>query len=250
MKIIVNNLAVEYRDEGSGPVMLFLHGWQDNLHTFDLLTQALKNKRRIIRVDLPGFGASEMPKFAWDLDAYVRFITDFITKLEILPDTLVGHSFGGRIAIKAIAKKTVHPQKAILIASAGIAKTYTPRNIFFKICAKAGKIIMIIPPFFLWRNQIRRKLYAITGSDYPETGDLTETFLNIIKEDLSSVAAAIDIPTLLIWGGDDTQTPPCDGKKLADIIPGSRLEIISGAGHFVHQQYPEHVSKLIQDFIL
>lgn len=249
MKIIINNLAVEYRDEGAGPVMLFLHGWQDDLHTFDALANALKDKGRIIRVDLPGFGASEMSKFAWHLDDYVGFVTDFIAKIGISPDILVGHSFGGRIAIKAIATKALRSRKVVLIGSAGVAKIYTVRTIIFNICAKVGKVITLIPPFFFWRDQIRRKLYAIAGSDYLNTRALSETFLNIIKEDLSSAAAAIDIPTLLIWGSNDTQTPLGDGKKLANIIHGSRLEIILGAEHFVHREYPDQVSQLIQQFI-
>ncbi|MDZ4285466.1 MAG: alpha/beta hydrolase [Candidatus Sungbacteria bacterium] len=248
--MIINNLAVEYRDEGSGPTMLFLHGWQDNLHTFDALVDVLKDKWRIVRVDLPGSGASEMPKSAWNLDRYVQFVTDFIAKLGVSPEIIVGHSFGGRILIKAIAIKAIHPQKAVLIGSAGITKTHTPRNIFFKICAKLGKIIILIPPFFFWRDSIRKKLYTAAGSDYLQAGALRDTFLNIIKEDLSSAAAEIDIPILLIWGSDDTETPVSDGKQLAAIIPGSRFKIIPNAGHFVHQEYPEHVSELIQDFLL
>ena len=62
MKIIVKNLAIEYRDEGTGPVALFLHGWKDNLHTFDPLMPFLSDKLRIIRLDLPGFGESEISK--------------------------------------------------------------------------------------------------------------------------------------------------------------------------------------------
>ena len=80
MKIIVQNLATEYRDEGSGKTLIFLHGWQSNLHTFDNLASPLKNYYRVVRLDLPGFGGSEMPKETWDLNKYILFVCDFIQK--------------------------------------------------------------------------------------------------------------------------------------------------------------------------
>lgn len=249
MNVIINDIAVEYRDDGDGPVMLFLHGWQDDLHTFDAIAETLKNKWRIISVDLPGFGMSEMPKFAWDLAAYAEFVKDFVEKLSITPDILVGHSFGGRIAIKAVATKLLYSRKLILLASAGISKTNTPRNLFFAAIAKMGKLITLIPPFYFWRNQLRRKLYAWTGSDYLQSGPLLQgIFLNIIKEDVRFIAAQINIPTLLVWGKQDTETPISDGKRLAEIIPDATLEIIPGAGHFIHRQYPARVAELIQNF--
>ena len=97
MKIIVQNLATEYLDEGNGKVVLFLHGWQDNLHTFDSLASLLSPTWRIVRLDLPGFGKSEVPKETGELDNYVQFVKDFINKLDIHVYALVGHSFGGQL---------------------------------------------------------------------------------------------------------------------------------------------------------
>lgn len=249
MNVIVNNIAVEYHDDGSGPVMLFLHGWQDDLHTFDAVTEMLKNKWRIIRLDLPGFGMSEAPKSAWSLGEYAEFVKNFAVKLNIAPDILVGHSFGGRIAIKAVGVKMLFPRKVILIASAGIAKTSTPRNIFFAAIAKIGKIITLVPPFYFWREQFRKKLYTWTGSDYLEAGPLMqEIFLKIIREDIGVAAQQIAIPALLIWGQQDTETPLSDAKRLMELIQGSKLEIIPGAGHFIHRQYPDRIAGLIRNF--
>ncbi|MFH1838245.1 MAG: alpha/beta hydrolase [Candidatus Kuenenbacteria bacterium] len=249
MKVIIKNIAIEYLDDGDGPIMLFLHGWKDNLHTFDSLIHILSKQWRIIRVDLPGFGNSELLQKVWNLDEYIQFVKDFIDKLNIKIDVLVGHSFGGRIAIKGVATKILNPKKLILIASAGIAKTHTIRNCFFYIFAKAGKLITLIPPFIFWRKQLRRKLYNVAGSDYLKSGLLKNTFLNIIKEDLSIWASKIIIPSLLIWGDQDTETPLNDGKYLSKIIPHSQLQIIVNANHFVHQENSQKVAELIQQFM-
>lgn len=250
MKAIINGLAIEYLDEGNGKTMVFLHGWGDNLHTFDALAAILGARGRIVRVDVPGFGASESPKIAWDLDHYVEFVRDFCVKIHINPDVIIGHSFGGRIAIKAAAKKIINPQKIVLIASAGIAERQTLRNFLFMILAKTGRIITVIPPFSFWRKQLREKMYSHSGSDYPAAGNLRETFLKIVRQNLSSYARMIEIPALLIWGDTDTETPLADGRRLARLIRNSRLEIISGAGHFVHRDSPNRVAELIQEFLL
>lgn len=249
MKTIVQNLAVEYQDEGEGKVILLLHGWQDNLHTFDAIAQILSETNRIIRLDCPGFGKSETPKETWDLDNYVDFVKNFIQKLNIQVDIIVGHSFGGRIAIKGATTNNLQPAKIILINSAGIAKNKTLRNSVLKVFAKIGGWVISIPPFVFWKEKLREKFYKSIGSDYLNARAMKETFLKIIAEDLSESAKKINAPTLLIWGENDTETPLSDGKLLLQIIPNSKLEIINNAGHFAHQEKPEEVAKLIQEFL-
>jgi pimeloyl-ACP methyl ester carboxylesterase len=248
MKIIVQNLAVEYQDEGAGKVILLLHGWQDNLRTFDALVPLLSVTNRVIRLDCPGFGQSETPKETWDLDNYVKFVENFIQKLHLQVDVLIGHSFGGRIAIKGAADKNLQPNKIVLVNSAGIAKNKTLRNSVLKTGAKIAGAIIRIPPLSFWREKLRKKIYESIGSDYLNAGAMKETFLKIIAEDLTESAKKINIPTLLIWGANDAETPLSDGQRLAKLIPDSKLEIINGAGHFIHQEKPEEVANIIQNW--
>ena len=111
MQIIVEGIATEYRDEGTGPVILLLHGWQDNLHTFDALTALLSKNYRVVRIDLPGFGNTELPPSPWHLDDYIEFVDKFIRKIGFGVDYVAGHSFGGRITIKAIATGIIQTKK-------------------------------------------------------------------------------------------------------------------------------------------
>lgn len=249
MKLIVNGIAIEYRDEGSGPTLLFLHGWKDNLHTFEGLTRLLIPQYRIMRLDLPGFGETEMPKGTWDLDEYVKFVNDFLQKLDVRPYALIGHSFGGRIVIKGASSGILQPQKIILIDAAGLAKSRTAKNRLLTAAAKIGKGATLLPPLIFWRKRLRRKLYEKIGSDYFASGAMKGTFLNIIREDLTDAARKIACPSLIIWGENDTGTPVQDGRLLVRLIPNAILHIIENAGHFVHQEKPEEVSDLIKEFL-
>lgn len=249
MQLIVQNLATEYRDEGSGTVVLFLHGWMDSLHTFDALVPLLSSSCRIVRLDLPGFGKSEMPKAAWGLDEYVRFVVDFIKKLGIEVDTLVGHSFGGRVILKGESAGVFKADKIVLIGSAGIAKRNTARDFVLNIITKIGKALTSIPPLSLWKRQIRRRFYKRIGSDYADAGALEETYIKTISEDLTENAKKIEVPALLVWGADDIATPLSVGKRLSELIPNSKLHALEEAGHFVHQEKPREVANLITKFI-
>lgn len=249
MKVIVNGLATEYEDEGAGQIILLLHGWQDDLHTFDALVPLLSPAYRVIRLDLPGFGKSETPKRSWDLDVYVQFINNFVQKLNIHVGTLVGHSFGGRIIIKGNAARKFRTDKIILIGAAGVTKRRRLRNAAIMALAKVGKIITCIPPLIFWRAGLQKKMYRLVGGDYGTAGALRETFLKIISEDLGGSAIKIAMPALLIWGANDTETPISHGERLSKLIRNSELKVINGAGHFVHQEKPNVVAKLIQEFV-
>lgn len=249
MKIVVENLAVEYQDSGSGPVLLFLHGWKDTLHTFDSLIASLPKKWRVIALDMPGFGKTETPAQAWDLDNYVNWTRAFIKKMDISPYCIVGHSFGGRVAIKGIGAGNLSAEKMILIGGAGISKQKSLRNRLVTFVAKAGKYLTILPPFILWRRKIKTALYSKIGSDYLGAGSLKETYLKIIKEDVRNYAEKITIPTLLIWGAEDSQTPVTDGRIFEGLISDSILKVIPETGHFVHQENPQLVATYIGEFL-
>jgi pimeloyl-ACP methyl ester carboxylesterase len=247
MKVIVKGLATEFQDEGSGPVLLMLHGWGDSLHSFDLLTHRLGGYR-IVRLDLPGFGGTELPKGEWNVGDYARFVQEFCKKIDITPQYLIGHSFGGRVSIQGLARGILSAKKLILTASAGVADRPTVQNNAFIAIAKIGKVLL--KPFpQSWYLNLRRELYNVTGGDYVSAGALKETFIKVISEDLSVDASQIKIPVLLIWGEDDFVTPVSEGKKLNELIEDSKLHILHGAGHFVHQQKIDEVTDLIKKFL-
>lgn len=247
MKSIVAGLATEHTENGVGPTILMLHGWGDSLRTFDLLVQKLPGFR-IVRLDMPGFGETELPKGTWTVENYAKFVAEFCKKVSIDPEYLVGHSFGGRVIIKSVSSGIFHPKKIVFIASAGVADRVTVHNKAFNAIAKVGKVILKPFPGSLYLR-LRKELYRVTGGDYVSTGALRDTFIKVINEDLSKDAEKITVPTLLIWGEDDLVTPVTEGKKLHRLIQGSQFTILHGAGHIVHKQKSDEVADLIRKFL-
>lgn len=246
MKVIVDGIATEYKDEGQGLPIVMLHGWKHSLEVFDGIMPELRGYR-IIRIDLPGFGGSEVPPKAWCVADYVHHVACVLERLDIQPFAIVGHSFGGRVIIKGMSERNLSAQKIVLIASAGNAKRNTYRLLIYKTLAKIGKAIAVVFPAL--GSRLRASVYAHAGSDYGQAGALKDTFRKVVHEDLRAAAALIHTPALLIWGEQDDVTPLSDGTDLARVIPGSALEIVPGAGHNVHIERPRDVAEMVRRFI-
>jgi len=249
MKTILDGLAVEYEDSGQGPAILFLHGWKTDLHTFDSLALLIAQGRRVLKLDLPGFGGTETPSTPWNVGDYASFVANFLKKVGAIDYSIIGHSFGCRIAIKGVATGKLSPRRLVLIGAAGIAHSRSARNRLFTIVTKIGKTALSVIPAPGLKAVLRKRVYEKARSDYLTAGALRETYVKIVGEDLSKAATLIDVPTLLIYGSEDDQTPIREAKAYERLIKGSRLMSLEGRGHFVHQEEPEKVAQLINDFI-
>jgi pimeloyl-ACP methyl ester carboxylesterase len=248
MQIIVNKVRLNYEDDGHGPVMLLLHGWQDSLRTFDPLVPELTKHFRLLRLDLPGFGNSQAPPSSWTLNDYVTTVQQFLGKLNLKPVVMVGHSLGARVLIKGTASGQLAAKRLVLLASAGIGKSNSLRNRAFKVMAKTGKVLTTFPGLQHGRRALRQGLYAAATRGNLNAGPLKNTFVQIVGEDLRPDAAGVKVPTLLIWGDRDIESLILDGRLVHRLITGSKLEVLHGAGHFLHLEEPEQVCRLIQEF--
>ena len=190
-QVLVDGVVVRYvLKKNKGPVFCFLHGWGTSLETFDPLTGALGDIS-YVSLDFPGFGRSAMPPHSWGVPDYANFLLHFLKKIEVAPDILVGHSFGGRVALFLCRKGLLHPGKLILIDAAGIALPTSLKASVFKIGAK------VLRPFV--SEGMRKKIYSMLGStDYKQAGTMRETFLKVVRQDLRNEAEQIKIPTLLV----------------------------------------------------
>ncbi len=242
--LIVQNLNLVYIDHGTGPTLLFLHGWGTAASSFDPLIEQLSNYR-CVSLSFPGFGGSEQPPTAWSVLDYSQLVHDFIDKLDLAPMAIIAHSMGGRVSIKGLAAGLLEPPKLILIASAGAARKSLKTKLVGLI-AKVAKPVMALPPLAVLRQHL---LQSVGSRDYKNAGEMRDTFIKIINENLEADASQIKIPTLLIWGDKDTETPLAEAKILHQCIANSKLEVITDATHFVFQEQPELVSQKIKGFL-
>jgi len=229
--------------------VIVLHGWNSQSEKWLSVKQQLeKNKFQVLVPSLPGF-KSKLNE-AWDLDDYVAWLKKYLAGRKLAKPTLLGHSFGGRVAIKFAACYPKLVDKLILVGAAGIRDKRLPavlKREIFKLVAKAGRAV----PLPL-AGALRRGLYFLARErDYLNAqGSLKETMNKVIGEDLKPLLTKVKIPTLVVWGENDRLVPLSVGKTMAGKIPQAELKILRGVGHSPHLEAPAKLTEKITQWLL
>lgn len=256
MQINIDNLNINYYDSINGDdVVLFLHGWGSNYKIFEFLFPYLINNYRVIAPDLPGFGESDTPNKSFSSDDYASFCINFIKNLNLVDKNiiLVGHSNGGRIAIKLnmLENLPFNIKKNILIDSAGIKAKLSFYKKFkiklFKILKKLSTFTFVKNLFPNFESDLKNKFGS---SDYNNASPIMkETLVKLVNEDLTDKIAKISAPTLLIWGDKDTATPLSDAKIMNKNIKDSGLVIYENCSHFSFVENKEKTILVFKSFL-
>lgn len=232
----------------SGRAILFLHGWRSQKEVWQGTFDALLKEHPefcIVTLDLPGFGSSSLPQGDWKVGDYAELVAKFIKKMELKDLVLVGHSFGGRVAVKLASVRTDLIKKLVLVDAAGFVMQKAKKDAL-KLAAKIVK--PLFKPKFM--QGLRKKIYKSLGAeDYVETPELRQVYLNAVNEDLTPSLKRILQPTLIVFGEADTDTPVEYGKQMNGLIQNSKLQIIKNAGHFSFLDKPNEFVNLLNDFI-
>ena len=249
MKILIDNININYEVHGEGKDVLVLHGWGAEIGAIRPIANTLSGNFRVWLVDLPGFGESDLPPESWDVYSYADFVKKLADALEITDPILIGHSFGGRLSIILAAKKLLNPPKIILVDSAGIKpkrgadyyfKVYTYK-LMKRIAALTGKISKGL------EDKIKSKFGS---SDYKNAAPaLRAVFVRVVNEDLTYLLKDITCPTLLFWGENDDATPLSDAKKMEKLIPDAGIVTVPGGGHFSYLDNPRMFGVVANKFL-
>lgn len=239
MDIKINDLKINYLQYGKGPDVLLLHGWGQNIAMMKPIGDNLSAKYRITIIDFPGFGESSEPSTPYTISDYVKIIEELVKKLNIKNPVVMGHSFGGRVAIKYSANNPV--SKVVLFGSPCI-RTKEELSLTTKFLKK----LKTLPGM----NNIGEYMKKYIGSrDYKAASPIMrETLVNVVNEDLSAEAKKIKAPTLLIWGTYDTEAPIKEARELEKIIPDAALIELPGT-HYAYLENLPQVIKIIEAFI-
>ncbi|MGB1583165.1 MAG: alpha/beta fold hydrolase [Solirubrobacterales bacterium] len=265
--IEVDGRSVNYVDLGdhNKPVLLFVHGimgtWRNWL--FNLLPFA--DRYRVIALDLPGFGRSEMPAEKLTMDNYAKAVKGFCDKLGIQQVTLVGNSMGGLIGA-LVAKST--PElltKLVLVDAAGFstANRHLRRitryrrflNAFFafgylirKVIAANKYLAAAFTKIVLWRPMnVSSELILVLLSGIGKPG-FVDAARSIAFTRIDRAPGEITTETMIIWGRNDSLIPKRDAFRYAKMLPDARLELIDDTGHIPMFETPEKFNALIEDF--
>ena len=232
-----------YYQAGSGYPLLILHGWGVDAASFAPVAEYLSKGFAVYAPDFPGFGASPAPTEIWGVAQYAELIEGFCKKLEIDKPIIIGHSFGGRVAIILGAKGL--PLKMVLVDSAGIVPN-RGFDYYLKVYSyKAGKKILSLPGLGKVKENFINKNNA-GSSDYKAAlGIMKNIFVKVVNQDLKEYLPKISVPALLVWGDADTATPLADGQLMEKLIPDAGLVVFSGAGHYSYlERLPQFLAVL------
>jgi pimeloyl-ACP methyl ester carboxylesterase len=228
-----------------------LHGWGGQAASMTPLVVGLRDKYRVLALDLPGFGGSSPPPTPWGTPEYAAFVEKVVTSLGITRATYVGHSFGGRIAIWLAAHVPETVQALVLVDAAGIKPPATLRRRTRQIFYKVAKTVLRLPILGAQGPALQERLAMRFGSaDYRAmTGVMRASMVKTVNLDLAACLKTVSAPTLLLWGEKDTETPIADGRKMERLISGSRLIAVAGAGHFSYLDNPAFVNAVVSAFL-
>jgi pimeloyl-ACP methyl ester carboxylesterase len=251
-EILIGNLKVNYKVAGEGPAILILHGWGGSSDSWVEVQKILSQKGyKVVVPDLPGFGKSVTPPSSWGLEDYMKFVSEFVGKLGLERFFLLGHSFGGRIAVKFALVFPEEIKSLILCSSAGIKpKPGFKTRIIFSL-ARIGNAVLAPKIMRRFKDSIRNLFYVfLRHKDYVKAdGTMKEIIKNVLAEDLLPEISRIKIKTLLIWGDKDRMVPLKYGYVFKEKIEFSRIEVFPQVGHSPHLEAPQKLSETILRFL-
>ena len=238
----INGLKTHYVEKGEGEVVLLLHGWGGSNVSMLGLMNELQANFRVISLDFWGFGQSDTPPKETTVYDYAVWVKEFLDMLDISKVHIVGHSFGGRIGIILASMFAECVNTLTLISSAGLLKKKTSKQKKLEAEYKALKIEVEKGE----KDPMILKKYG--SSDYQKlNADMRGVFVNVVNKDLSKDAMNIAVPTNIIWGKKDEETPPSMARKLKKYIKGSKLYWLNG-GHYAYLFEQNKVVELCYKF--
>ncbi len=247
-----DGLNVHLTDSESGSsCIILMHGWGCNLTTLASIERvALICGYRVVNIDFPGFGKSDEPQEVWGVEKYTEMLEYLVDQLKLDSPALLGHSFGGRVAILYASRRPV--SKLILVDAAGI-KPRRSFNYYRKVYT--FKLIKRLLYLLIGKERAEKKLDArrskAGSSDYASASPMMRRILSkVVNEDLSARLSLISAPTLLVWGENDTATPLRDAKIMETNIPDAGLVVFPGCGHYSFLDNPSQFAAVLRSFLL
>jgi pimeloyl-ACP methyl ester carboxylesterase len=269
---VIHGYKRVFRIAGEGPPLLLIHGIGDSSSTWLSVMPALARSHLVIAPDLLGHGESDKPRADYSVAAYANGMRDLLGVLGVDRVSLVGHSLGGGVAMQFAYQFPEHTERLVLVGSGGVGRQVTP---VLRAVSLPGAALMLSAlkfPMARLQTAVVLKLLELLDTGLGrDAHDLTRMVdalpdataraafirtLRAVVDWRGQVVTMLDrcyltsgMPTLLVWGTRDQVLPIHHGLTAQAAMPGSRLELFEGAGHFPFHADPQRFVDVLEDFL-
>ncbi len=246
----VCGMRVGYEVVGEGAAVLLLHGWGGCVASMSPIREALRSEYTVVSVDLPGFGESEMPDEVWGSAEYAACVAGLLEAAGF-PRLLaaVGHSFGGKVAMHLALQGRIAVGSLVLVGAPG-ARLPLSKQARRRIArVKFAKRVARVMPAAV-RKAVETRMSRLGSADYRNAGAMRPILVRAVNEDLRELLPDIAVPTLLVWGRLDQDTPLEIARIMEGSIPGSGLVVMERSGHFPYLDEPAAFNAVVRSFLV
>ncbi len=261
-----------YVKTGQGPAVLLLHGLGCDHTTWAPIIDTLARRYTVIAPDLLGHGRSAKPRADYSVGGYANGMRDLLTVLGIDKVTVIGHSFGGGVAMQFAYQFPERTERLMLVASGGLGPEVTPA--IRAITTPGFHQVMGVLTLPGVRHIGMAGMRALASTSWKHTRDLDEVaeIYDSFKDPYARhairhvVRAVVDwkgqivtmsdrayltreMPMCVVWGSDDTVIPVRHASNAGELAPDARVEVIPNAGHFPHKDHPHRFARIVGEFI-
>jgi pimeloyl-ACP methyl ester carboxylesterase len=269
---VVDGNRIAYRTAGKGPVVLLVHGLAGSAATWRYVMPALAERYTVVAPDLLGQGESDKPRGDYSLGAHANMLRDLMDGLGHERATLVGQSLGGGVVLQFAHQFPERCERLVLVDSGGLGREVT----FYLRMLTAPGFESIFPLLCTPRlrdtgNRVAAWLGRLGVRSTPASQEIWQSYASLADAQsrraffrslrdvidfggqaisaLGRLPQAARLPTLIVWGARDPFIPASHAVAAHDAIPGSRLEVFDGVGHYPHCEAPERFVEVLVDFI-
>jgi len=269
--VTLHGHQVAYRDQGQGDTILLVHGMAGSSRTWREVLPSLAGHHRVLAPDLVGHGRSEKPPGDYSLGAFANLLRDLLDALGIEHVTVVGQSLGGGIAMQFAYQFPERVDRLVLVSSGGLGREVS--WILRLLAAPGAELALpVVAPWF-----VREPGMAVSrwlrdrGVRADRLSEMWDAYASLTEADnraafLRTLRAVVDpggqtidasdrlhlaarLPTLIVWGDADAIIPVQHAFDAHTALPGSRLEIFEGVGHFPQTEDPARFVAVLEDFL-
>jgi pimeloyl-ACP methyl ester carboxylesterase len=263
---------IYYRCAGAGPLVVLVHGITSTSATWEKVIPYLAEHYTVIAPDLLGHGESAKPRGDYSLGAYASGIRDLLVALGHDRATFVGHSLGGGVAMQLAYQFPERCERLVLVDSGGLGREVSgllrlaslPGSELVLPLLASGRVLGAGRGIGRLLDRLGLRLRTdvgevLRGHASLSDGEARAAFIHTLRTIVDPLGQRVDasdrlylaqgMPFLIVWGERDPIIPLAHGQAAHELVPGSRLEIFSDAGHFPHLEDPQRFVRLLVEFI-